>query len=124
MFEAKLKEGRKLLVPFVTVGFPTLDATPAIVKALEKAGADAIELGIPFSDPLADGPVIQRASQRALENGVTLEGALDLARSLERTVPIFVMGYVNPIERFGVERFAERCARSGVAGAIVPDLPL
>ncbi len=124
MFDTKVKAGKKLLVPFVTVGYPTLDATPAIVRALEKAGADAIELGIPFSDPLADGPVIQRASQRALENGVTLASALELAGKLERSCPLFVMGYVNPIERFGVERFADACARARIAGAIVPDLPL
>ena len=123
-FSTKVTAKRKLLVPFVTAGFPHRDSTPAIVRALAEAGADAIEIGIPFSDPLADGPVIQRASQRALQNGVTLAWALDMARTIEVDVPLVVMGYVNPIERFGAARFAEACARSNVAGAIVPDLPL
>jgi tryptophan synthase alpha chain len=123
-FSEKVRARRKLLVPFVTAGFPTLDATPAIVEALAAAGADAVEIGIPFSDPLADGPVIQRSSQRALENGVTLQGALAMARTIPKTIPLLVMGYVNPIERFGTQRFAEELARSGITGVIVPDLPL
>lgn len=123
---AKVAAGRKLLVPFVTVGFPTLDSTAAIVRALADAGADAIELGIPFSDPLADGPVIQKASQRALENGVTLARALELAKELSATlpVPLLAMGYANPIERFGAARFATAAGESGLGGVIVPDLPL
>ncbi len=123
-FAEKVRSGRKLLVPFVTAGFPTREATPAIVRALAAAGADAVEIGIPFSDPLADGPVIQRSSKQALANGVTLAWALDMAGSIGSSVPLVVMGYVNPLERFGVERFAEACARSGIAGVIVPDLPL
>jgi tryptophan synthase alpha chain len=125
-FDAKLAAKKKLLVPFVTAGFPGKGDTPAIVQALEAAGADAVELGIPFSDPLADGPVIQRASQRALENGVTLTWALDLAAELAKTIsiPLLVMGYANPIERFGQEKFAARCGEAGITGVIVPDLPL
>lgn len=123
-FAAKAKAKRKLLVPFVTAGFPTRDATPGLVQALAEAGADAVEIGIPFSDPLADGPVIQRSSKRALENGVTLAWALEMARTIETDVPLIVMGYVNPIERFGAARFAEACGRSHVTGVIVPDLPL
>jgi tryptophan synthase alpha chain len=125
-FSRKISEGRKLLVPFVTVGFPTLEATPRIVKALAGAGADAVELGIPFSDPLADGPIIQRCSQRALENGVTLEKSLAIAKRLasEVEVPLIAMGYTNPIERFGMDRFAAAAGESGLSGVIVPDLPL
>lgn len=123
---AKAAAGRKLLVPFVTVGFPTLEATPAIVRALVNAGADAVELGIPFSDPLADGPVIQKASQRALENGVTLGKALALAKELAAwlPVPLVAMGYANPIERMGTAAFARAAGESGLGGVIVPDLPL
>jgi len=125
-FDEKTKKGAKLLVPYVTAGYPEKTSTPSIVRALAEAGADAVELGIPFSDPLADGPVIQRCSRKALENGVTLAWALELASTIakEVQVPIVVMGYANPIERMGAEKFAKSCGEAGVTAAIVPDLPL
>lgn len=118
--------GRTALMPFVTVGFPTPESTLAIVPALAAAGADMVELGIPFSDPLADGPTIQAASQQALTNGVTLRGCLETVARLRDQgldIPLILMGYYNPIFQFGLETFAERAAAVGVDGVIVPDLP-
>lgn len=122
--ETKVKAGKKLLVPFVTTGFPSRDATPAIVKALGEAGADVVELGVPFSDPLADGATIQRASARALQNGVRLSTVLETAKAVAGGPPIVIMGYVNPLASYGVARFAKEAGEAGVAGVIVPDLPL
>jgi tryptophan synthase alpha chain len=124
--DAKVKAGKKLLVPFVTTGFPSRDATPAIVKALGDAGADVVELGVPFSDPLADGATIQRASARALQNGVRLATVLETAKAVTSAgaPPIVIMGYVNPLASYGVARFANEAGAAGVAGVIVPDLPL
>jgi tryptophan synthase alpha chain len=115
----------KALVPFVTAGDPDLETTRSVVLALEEAGSDVIELGVPFSDPQADGPVIQAAGQRALKSGTTLAGVLELARSLKGVVkvPLVLMGYYNPIMNYGEERFAKDAAEAGVAGVIVPDLP-
>jgi tryptophan synthase alpha chain len=114
------------LVAYLTVGYPDLGATPELVKALVEGGADLIELGVPFSDPLADGATIQRASLRALQNGVTLEGCLAVARRLRRDgleVPLILMGYYNPFYRYGLERLAGQALDAGVDGLIVPDLP-
>ncbi len=115
----------KGLVPFVTAGDPDMETTRSLVLALQESGADVIELGVPFSDPQADGPVIQAAGQRALKAGTTLAGVLELARSLkgEVTVPLVLMGYVNPVLNYGQERFARDAAEAGIAGVIVPDLP-
>lgn len=116
---------RTALIPFVTAGDPDMATTVAIVGALEAAGADLIELGIPFSDPMADGPTIQGASERSLGQGTTLASVLDaVARiRLESNIPIVLMGYYNPIMRYGNERFARDAAAAGVDGLLVVDLP-
>ncbi|MBI2931097.1 MAG: tryptophan synthase subunit alpha [Planctomycetes bacterium] len=112
----------KLLIPFLTAGFPTRAKCLDLLKACAAGGADRIELGIPFSDPLADGPVIQAASQAALRRGVTLVDAFALAEKF-RERPLILMGYLNPILQFILPRFFNRCRRTGVSGVIVPDLP-
>ncbi|HVP04973.1 MAG TPA: tryptophan synthase subunit alpha [Dehalococcoidia bacterium] len=119
-------EGRTAFVAFVTVGYPEIDATPGLVKALIEGGADIIELGIPFSDPLAEGPTIQGSTFVALENGVTTETCLDAARQLRAdgvTAPLIFMGYYNPILAYGIERFARDAAEAGADGIIPVDLP-
>jgi len=117
--------GRKALVPFITVGDPDLETTVAIVRVLERAGADLIELGIPFSDPMADGPTIQASSERSLRQGTTLVGVLDVVRQirLESDVPLVLMGYYNPVLRYGNELFARDAAAAGVDGLLIVDLP-
>ena len=110
----------KKLVPYVTAGYPSKRGTLDLLHALADAGADAIEIGIPFSDPLADGPVIQAASQAALGRGTTVEDAFDLARRFRRT-PLYFMTYANPVLRYGTARFFRRAR--GLAGVIIPDLP-
>jgi tryptophan synthase alpha chain len=125
---AKAKaEGRTALMPFWTAGYPTLAASEAVTAALARGGADVIEIGVPFSDPLADGATVQRTSQIAIANGVRLVDCLDLARRLRAahgvTVPLVLMGYYNPILTYGVARFAADAAAAGVDGVIVPDLP-
>lgn len=109
------------LVPYVTAGFPTGRECRRLLAACVRAGGDAVELGIPFSDPLADGPVIQRASQRALAEGMTVRRALGIARDF-RGAPLYVMTYANPVLSFGLARFADACASAGVRGVIVADL--
>ena len=123
---ARSRADRRLaLLAYFTVGYPSLDATPELVEAAAAVGADAIELGIPFSDPLADGPTIQAASQVALKGGVTVERALETARAARAKVevPILFMTYINPILAYGVDRFARRARDAGIDGLIVPDLP-
>jgi len=118
--------GRTALMPYLTLGYPELDSALTLVPAIAEDGADLIELGIPFSDPLADGPTIQVSSQKALGNGMTLSLCLEQAASLRGqgvTIPIVFMGYYNPIYQFGIERFAAQAAASGVDGVIIPDLP-
>jgi tryptophan synthase alpha chain len=121
----KVFEGGKALIAFVVAGDPDLKTTRAICPVLEESGADLIELGIPFSDPQADGPAIQASGQRSLKAGTTLASVLELAGSLKGrlTVPLVLMGYVNPILQYGWERFARDAAEAGVSGVIVPDLP-
>lgn len=123
-FSALRARGEKALVAFVTAGDPSLDELPAILAALEEGGADLIEVGIPFSDPIADGPTIQASSQRALDRGVTpraILAALTGCRS-ERKAQIVLMGYMNPILRAGLESFADQAAEAGASGTIVSDL--
>jgi tryptophan synthase alpha chain len=124
---ARLKAaGAPGLVTYVTAGDPDLEGTGRILRSLDRAGADVLEVGVPFSDPLADGPVIQRATERALASGTTLTGVLDLvARSrAEVQAPIVLFSYANPILRFGAQRFADRAREAGVDGVLVLDLPI
>ncbi len=119
-------EGRIGLIPFVTTGYPSPGATHDIVRAVVDAGADVVELGVPFSDPLAEGPTIQRSSHRALEQGVTPADCIETAAGLRRSgvdVPLVLMGYYNPILSMGVAQFCRSAARAGVDGLIVADLP-
>ncbi len=124
---ATLKENRrKALVPFVTAGDPALDATVPLLHTLAQNGADLIEVGIPFSDPMADGPVIQLADERALANGVTTHKVLEMVREFRKTnstTPIILMGYLNPVEIYGYAQFAKDAAAAGVDGMIIVDLP-
>jgi tryptophan synthase alpha chain len=125
-FELLRDEARKALVPFITAGDPDPDVTVPLMHALAEAGADIIELGVPFSDPMADGPVIQRASERALAKGVTLRDVLGLVRafrSRDVTTPVVLMGYLNPIEVMGYETFAAAASEAGVDGVLTVDLP-
>jgi tryptophan synthase alpha chain len=117
--------GRKLLVPFLTAGFPDEDGFFAAARAAADAGADAIEVGIPFSDPLADGPTIQRTSQQALDHGATLRGILHslFHHHLSIRAPLVLMSYLNPIHAMGLDEFCEEAAEAGVAGLLVSDLP-
>lgn len=115
-----------LLSIFYTAGFPGLNDTIAIAKALQDAGVDMLEIGFPFSDPLADGPVIQRSSEIALENGMTLKLLFEQLEELRKevTIPVLLMGYVNPVMQFGVEKFCDACVKVGIDGVIIPDLPM
>src|ERR1700709_1270677 len=125
-FAALAKRGRKALIPYVTAGDPHADATPQIMGAMVAAGADVIELGIPFSDPMADGPVIQKASERALARGIGLTQVLAMARAFrerDAETPRVLMGYANPIERYGVDRFVADAKSAGVDGVLVVDYP-
>jgi tryptophan synthase alpha chain len=119
------REERLALIAYLTVGYPRLDATPALVEAAAQSGADAVELGIPFSDPLADGRTIQAASEQALKSGVTVARALEAARAARKKtdVPLLFMTYLNPILAFGLQPFCQAAAEAGVDGLIVPDLP-
>lgn len=115
-----------LLSIYFTAGYPELNSTVAIAGALEKAGADFLEIGFPYSDPVADGPTIQESSQKSLESGMTLNVLFDQLKELRQKVniPILLMGYVNPMVQYGVERFCQTAAKVGVDGVIVPDLPM
>lgn len=123
IFKAKNKN---ILSVFYTAGFPKLNDTAVVAKELEKAGADLIEIGIPFSDPVADGPVIQESNKIALDNGMTLKLLLEQVREVRKEVklPIILMGYLNPVLQYGVEQFCKEASQAGVDGVILPDLPL
>lgn len=127
--ERKFKQlkahNKKALVAFITSGDPDLNTTGKLVLSLEQSGADIIELGVPFSDPMADGPTIQAASQRALKKGVNLAKILSLVSQVRKTssVPLALMTYYNPVLRYGEKRLMEDCGKSGVDGIIIPDLP-
>jgi len=124
-FEDLRRAGDLGLVAYITAGDPSLDATRRIVLAAAEAGADVVELGVPFSDPLADGPVIQRASERALQCGTTLSGVLDLVRDirLQCQVPLVLFTYFNPVLQLGIDTFATRAQSAGADGALITDLP-
>ncbi len=118
--------GRKALIPFVTAGDPSLEATVPVMHALVEAGADVVELGVPFSDPMADGPTIQRSSERALARGAGLAFVLDSVRAFRQSdaaTPVVLMGYLNPVETRGAEAFARDAAAAGVDGVLLVDLP-
>ena len=118
-------QGHKTLIPYVTVGYPSIEATLKVVPILASSGCDIVELGIPFSDPVADGVTIQGASFHALQNGVTPKVCLEVAKELSRKtqVPLVFMTYYNPVFSYGLEEFCGACAGSGVSGLIIPDLP-
>lgn len=124
-FAALRQRGETALIPFITAGDPDLETTGKLILALEEAGADLIELGMPFSDPMADGPTIQAASERALARGTTLEKVLELVAGVRRRsqIPLVLMGYYNPIFRYGAERFAAAAAAAGVDALLLVDLP-
>ncbi|MDJ0740953.1 MAG: tryptophan synthase subunit alpha [Gammaproteobacteria bacterium] len=126
VFGALREQGRQALIPFVTAGDPDISLTLPLMHAMVEAGADIIELGVPFSDPMADGPVIQRASERALANHVSLHDVIDLVRRFrdtDPTTPVVLMGYLNPLEVMGYEAFAEAAAAAGVDGILTVDIP-
>lgn len=125
-FDVLRKAGRKALVPFVTAGDPGLESTVPVLHALVAAGADVIEVGVPFSDPMADGPTIQRSSERALARGAGLAYVLDCVREFRQRdtdTPVVLMGYLNPVEITGADRFAQKAAQAGVDGVLLVDLP-
>lgn len=125
MIRERIFEGRKVLAPYLCAGFPGTEDTLDVMKALADSGADCMELGVPFSDPVADGPTIQEAAFRSLRNGMTLGKALRaVSRFRNRlAVPVILMSYVNPIAKMGAKEFTARCADAGVDALIVPDLP-
>ncbi len=125
-FAALQARGRKALIPYVTCGDPFADATPEIMLAMANAGADVIEVGVPFSDPMADGPVIQKAGERALSRGIGMPQVLEAVRRFreaDANTPVVLMGYANPVERYGVERFVVDAREAGVDGVLVVDYP-
>ena len=117
------RQGRRALIPYITAGYPDVGASRALLSGLADAGADVVELGVPFSDPMADGPVIQASSQRALEQGMTLDGALELVADAQLTIPVVLFTYLNPLIAAG-EEVLRRAADAGVHGVLVTDLPL
>lgn len=126
VFSALHDQGRQALIPFVTAGDPTPEVTLPLMHAMVDAGADIIELGVPFSDPMADGPVIQRASERALEHHTSLHDVIGMVRAFRATnatTPVVLMGYLNPLEVMGYEAFAQAAADAGVDGVLTVDIP-
>lgn len=124
-FEQARREGRGVLIPYFMCGYPSATQSIELVLAGAQGGADIIELGMPFSDPLADGATIQHAGQVALERGMTIDGCMEIARqiSTRSTNPLILMGYYNPVLAYGIERFCQTAAATGVCGLIIPDLP-
>jgi len=123
LFETLKRENRKGLIAYLTAGDPTPERTPALVEALVRGGADLIELGVPFSDPIADGPVIQRAGERALKRGTSLHTVLEIAGQIRATseVPLLLFTYLNPVVRYGVEKLAQDAAAAGIDGCLLTD---
>ena len=119
------KEKNDLLSVYFTAGYPRIESTVPILEALEAGGTDFVEIGMPYSDPLADGPVIQDSSSRALNNGMSIKVLFDQLQNITSKVsmPLILMGYLNPILRFGIEAFIEKCKETGISGLIIPDLP-
>ena len=126
VFSDLRKQNQKGLIPYVVAGDPSPEGTVALLHSLVEAGADVLEVGVPFSDPMSEGPVIQQGHERALANGMSLQQVLEMVTAFRRdndTTPIVMMGYANPIERFGYDAFAKACAEAGVDGLITVDLP-
>lgn len=122
----KLQEDKKLLSIYFTAGYPKINDTVSIIESLEKSGVDMIEIGMPFSDPLADGPTIQESSTQALQNGMTSKILFSQLKNIRKSVkiPLLIMGYFNPMLQYGVEKFCKKCAEIGIDGLIIPDLPV
>ena len=122
----KLQENNKILSIYFSAGYPSLNDTVHIIQDLEKSGVDMIEIGLPFSDPLADGPTIQASSTQALHNGMTTQVLFEQLKDIRKTVsiPLVIMGYFNPMLQYGVEEFCKKCAEIGIDGLIIPDLPV
>jgi len=122
----KLQENKKLLSIYFTAGYPDLVDTATIIQQLENSGVDFVEIGLPFSDPMADGPTIQASSTQALRNGMTTSILFEQLKEIRKTVdiPLIIMGYFNPILQYGVEAFCEKCSEIGIDGLIIPDLPV
>jgi len=122
----KLNEDHKLLSIYFTAGYPNTNDTAKIIESLEKSGVDMLEIGLPFSDPLADGPTIQASSTEALKNGMTSELLFEQLKDIRKTVsiPLIIMGYFNPMLQYGVEAFCKKCQEVGIDGLIIPDLPV
>ncbi|MCK8521903.1 tryptophan synthase subunit alpha [Aquimarina sp. D1M17] len=122
----KLAENKKLLSIYFTAGYPNLDDTVGVIQDLEKSGVDMIEIGLPFSDPLADGPTIQESSTAALKNGMTTNVLFEQLQDIRKTVeiPLIIMGYFNPMMQYGIEAFCAKCQEIGIDGLIIPDLPV
>ncbi len=123
-FKNLKKSGKKAFIPYIMAGHPSLNDTKRLVREIEEAGADVLELGVPFSDPLADGPTIQSASESAIRQGTTLRKVITLVQEIRDTtnMPIVLMTYCNPVFKFGMEKFAKQATEAGVAGVIIPDL--
>jgi len=122
----KLNENKKLLSIYFTAGYPALDSTVKVLQDLEKSGVDFVEIGLPFSDPLADGPTIQASSTTSLNNGMSTEVLFEQLKDIRKTVtiPLVIMGYFNPMLQYGVEAFCKKCEEIGIDGLIIPDLPV
>ncbi|RUT69180.1 tryptophan synthase subunit alpha [Flavobacterium cupreum] len=122
----KLQEDKKILSIYFSAGYPNLNDTVQIIQDLEKNGVDLIEIGLPFSDPLADGPTIQASSTQALHNGMTTQILFDQLKNIRESVkiPLIIMGYFNPMLQYGIEAFCKKCAEIGIDGLIIPDLPV
>ena len=122
---SETRDQRKLLSLYFCAGTPTLESTGDVIKTMQRRGIDMIEVGIPFSDPMADGPVIQDAATKALKNGMTLRTLFSQLKNIkdEVSIPLVLMGYLNPIMQYGIEAFCQSCVDSGVSGVIIPDLP-
>lgn len=126
IFAELLKNNKKVFIPYIMAGDPTIDKTVTYINALIKGGADIIELGMPFSDPIADGPVIQKAAHRALQSGTNISKILGLVTTIKNisNIPIILMGYLNPVLKYGVKKFFKDAKSYGVDGVILPDMPL
>jgi len=120
------RKDKNILSVYFTAGYPGLNDTGNIITALENSGADMVEIGIPFSDPVADGPVIQHSSEKALKNGMTMNLLFEQLKDIRKSVsiPLLLMGYINPVMQYGIENFCRKCRETGIDGTIIPDLPL